>query len=145
MKNVTIIGGGACGVAVSIELLLQIVSWGLSNEIKITLIEKEEEIGYGLAFGTDQPSHILNTQADLMGIHAAEPGHFADWLKVHGGKRRKDVKGSGATGQAYTTRKLYGDYVADQAKYYFQKARDEGVQLEVVQAEAVDIRRTGST
>src|SRR5690606_21534155 len=135
MKNVTIIGGGACGVAVSIELFLQIATRGLSNEIKITLIEKEREVGYGLAFGTDQPGHILNTQADLMGIHAAEPSHFADWLKVHGGKKREDVKGSGATDNTYTTRKLYGDYVADQAEYYFQKARESGVQLEVVHAE----------
>jgi uncharacterized NAD(P)/FAD-binding protein YdhS len=145
MKNVTIIGGGACGVAVSIELFLQIVTWGHSNEIEITLIEKEEELGYGLAFGTDQPGHILNTQADLMGIHAAEPRHFADWLKAHGGKSRKDVKGKGSTGHAYTTRKLYGDYVSDQAEYYFHKARMTGVQLEVVHAEAIDIQRTGST
>ncbi len=84
MKNITIIGGGACGVAVYVELLLQITTLELTKEAKITLIEKDKNIGYGLAFGTDQPGHLLNTQADLMGIHAAEPGHFADWLKTHG-------------------------------------------------------------
>ncbi|HLU90407.1 MAG TPA: FAD/NAD(P)-binding protein, partial [Cyclobacteriaceae bacterium] len=132
MKNVTIIGGGPCGVAVGIELFLQIVNRKLQHKIKITLLEKDAEIGYGLAFRTDQPGHLLNTQADLMGIHADEPRHFAGWLKVHGGKNRKDVKGEGETEDSYTTRKLYGDYVSAQAQYYFQKARETGVQFNLL-------------
>lgn len=141
MKNITIIGGGACGVAVYVELILQIITLELTNEAKITLIEKDKHIGYGLAFVTDQPGHLLNTQADLMGIHAAEPGHFADWLKTHGGKERKDVKGNGSTDHTYTTRKLYGDYVAEQAAFYIEKAKEKGVQLDVLHAEAIDIHR----
>lgn len=142
MKNVTIIGGGPCGVAVGIELFLQIVNRKLQHKIKITLLEKDAEIGYGLAFRTDQPGHLLNTQADLMGIHADEPRHFAGWLKVHGGKNRKDVKGEGETEDSYTTRKLYGDYVSAQAQYYFQKARETGVQFNLLRAEAWDIQKT---
>src|SRR5690606_23585965 len=81
MKNIAIIGGGACGTAVFIELLLLIVNEKWRNEVKLTLIEKEKHIGYGLAFGTDQPGHLLNTQADLMGIYVNEPGHFSNWIK----------------------------------------------------------------
>ncbi|MEX2591968.1 MAG: FAD/NAD(P)-binding protein [Anditalea sp.] len=143
MKNITIIGGGACGVAVYIELLLQITTLGLTKEVKLTVIEKDDRIGYGLAFGTDQPGHLLNTQADLMGIHAAEPGHFSDWLKTHGGKARKDVKGKGSTDHTYTTRKLYGDYVAEQANFYIKKAWEKGVNLDVIHAEAIDLHRDG--
>lgn len=145
MKNITIIGGGACGTAVFIELLLQLTTAELINETKINLIEKEEHLGQGLAFGTDQPGHLLNTQTDLMGIHADEPEHFAEWLKRHGGKSREDVKGSGDTGHTYTTRKLYGDYVSEQAKFYVEKAKENGFQVEIINAEATDIQRTSAS
>src|SRR5690554_870718 len=145
MKNITIIGGGACGTAVFIELLLQIAPSELSKETKITIIEKDEQLGQGLAFGTKQPGHLLNTQAELMGIHVHEPAHFSEWLKVHGGKDRKDVKGKGETEHAYTTRKLYGDYVSDQARYYLERAREKDIPLEVITAEAIDIQRDMET
>ena len=77
MKNITIIGGGACGTAVFIELLLQIATSGLASTIKISIIEKDKTLGYGLAFSTEQPGHLLNTQTQLMGIHVYEPGHFS--------------------------------------------------------------------
>src|SRR5690606_31162620 len=108
MTNITIIGGGACGTAVFIELVLQIADSGLRNETKITIIEKDKSLGYGLAFGTDQPGHLLNTQAELMGIHVLEPEHFSGWLKQHGGRNRTDVKGHGETDHSYTTRSFYG-------------------------------------
>ncbi len=142
MKNITIIGGGACGVAVLAELVLQIVNFDLVGDAKIILIEKDRRIGYGLAFGTEQPGHLLNTQAELMGIHVAEPRHFSEWLKKRGGRKRDDVKGRGATGHTYTSRKLYGDYVAEQAQYYIRMAREKGIQLEVIHAEAIDIAKT---
>lgn len=140
-KNITIIGGGACGTAVYIELVLQMAKDELKNEIKITIIEKEKSLGYGLAFGTDQPGHLLNTQADLMGIHTDEPGHFANWLKNKGGKKRQDVKGNGSEDHSYTTRKLYGEYVAEHASDYLQKAADLGISMEVVRDEAMDVHK----
>lgn len=141
MKNITIIGGGACGTALFIELLLQIANSGLSKESKITIIEKDGQLGQGLAFGTKQPGHLLNTQTELMGIHVHEPEHFSEWLKLRGGKDRKDVKGKGETEYTYTTRKLYGDYLSGQARYYVERAREKGIPLEVITAEAIDIQR----
>lgn len=141
MKNIAIVGGGACGTAVFIELVLQITNEKWRNEVKITLIEKEKQIGYGLAFGTDQPGHLLNTQADLMGIHSDEPGHFVEWIKERGGKSRMDVKGNGSEDQTYTTRKLYGEYVAEHASRYIQLARESGVSLEVIHDEAIDVHK----
>ncbi len=141
MKNITIIGGGACGTAVFIELLLQTVTSGLSKELKITIVERDERLGYGLAFGTEQPGHLLNTQAELMGIHVHEPEHFSEWLQQQGGKDRQDVKGRGDTDHTYTTRQLYGDYVSAQMRHYMAKAQDRGVPLQVVHAEAIDIQR----
>ena len=145
MKNITIIGGGACGTAVFIELLLQAVSSGLADKIKIYIIEKDERLGYGLAFGTEQPGHLLNTQTELMGIHVHEPEHFSQWLKQQGGKKRKDVKGEGETDHTYTTRRLYGNYVSSQFKHYLEKAEKIGLATEIIHAEAVDIQRIAAT
>lgn len=139
MINITIVGGGACGVAAFLELMIQITSRELVNEVSLTLVEKEKPIGYGLAFGTDQPGHLLNTQANLMGLFAAEPGHFSTWLEDHGGLHQKDIKGEGNTDTAYTTRHLYGEYIADHYKEYIQKAHEAGVNLTIIEAEVTDL------
>lgn len=144
MTNITIIGGGACGTAVFIELVLQIAALGLTKETKLTIIEKDKDLGYGVAFGTDQPGHLLNTQAELMGIHAHEPEHFSEWLKRKGGSDRDDVKGSRETDHSYTTRFLYGNYVAGQAAHYISKARQMGLEVAIIHAEAVDIHHEAS-
>jgi uncharacterized NAD(P)/FAD-binding protein YdhS len=139
MKNITIIGGGACGVAAFLELFVQITTQKLTDQVSITIFERDKPIGYGLAFGTDQPGHLLNTQADLMGLFASEPKHFAEWLKSKGGRNRDDVMGKGSEESVYTTRHLYGDYIAEHFKLYLQKAKDAGIQVSVVGDEVSDI------
>src|SRR5690606_36945900 len=89
--------------------------------------------------------HLLNTQTKLMGIHVHEPQHFSQWLMDQGGKSREDVKGRGETDHAYTTRKLYGDYVSSQAKKYLQKARKAGLETDIIYAEAIDIHRVSGS
>ncbi|AGA77282.1 FAD/NAD(P)-binding protein [Echinicola vietnamensis] len=139
MKNITIIGGGANGISAFIELFIHIVTSGLEKEVQVTIVEKDERLGYGLAFGTPQPGHILNTQADLMGIFAHEPGHFAAWLKKKGHRQREDLKGTDEVDNAYTTRIFYGDYIAEQADRYLKMARSRGFVVEVVKGYAVDM------
>jgi uncharacterized NAD(P)/FAD-binding protein YdhS len=145
MKNITIIGGGACGVAAFLEIYIQILSQKLTDQVSITIIERDKPIGYGLAFGTDQPGHLLNTQADLMGLFASEPNHFAEWLKENGGKNRDDVKGNGDEESVYTTRHLYGEYIAEHYKLYLQKAKDAGIKVDVIEDEVSDIDIKEST
>ncbi|WP_200975129.1 FAD/NAD(P)-binding protein [Echinicola sp. 20G] len=139
MKNIAIIGGGANGISTFIELFIQIVTAKLQNKVSITLIEKDEKLGYGLAFGTPQPGHILNTQANLMGIFANEPAHFADWLKINGEKHRADIKVDHDMDNAYTTRMLYGDYIAEQANTYLKRAKKHHLSVKVIHSEAIDI------
>ncbi|MDT0645517.1 FAD/NAD(P)-binding protein [Zunongwangia sp. F260] len=140
MKNLTIIGGGACGAAAFIELVIEICSLGLQEKLSITLIERRKNFGYGLAFGTRQKSHFLNTQAELMGIYANEPGHFAEWIKVKDGNKN-EVKAEGSLSSAYTSRIFYGNYVSEQLENYFQKAREHNVKIKLINDEAVDIDR----
>ncbi|MGS2764238.1 FAD/NAD(P)-binding protein [Sinomicrobium sp. M5D2P9] len=141
MKNVVIIGGGACGSAALIELVIQSIAKKLEKQISFTLIERSDRVGYGLAFGTEQKSHLLNTQADLMGIYAHEPGHFATWLREHGGQGRSDVKGESDEENAYTSRILYGHYVSGELEKTIQKARECRISVKIIHSEAITIDR----
>ena len=137
--NITIIGGGACGISAFIEFFLQLRIAELHKEISITIIEENKEVGKGLAFGTKQPGHILNTQADLMGIHFTEPAHFSDWLKEHEASVGQEVVDNQGELNAFTTRRLYGDYLKEQFEHYFKLAKQEGMQVEVIRASAVSV------
>ena len=43
MKNITVVGGGACGSAVFIELVIQILAEELQEKVSLTLIEKDKK------------------------------------------------------------------------------------------------------
>lgn len=141
--TVSIIGGGACGVATFVELMLQLKIANQHKKTKICIIEKRKEIGEGLAFSTEQPGHLLNTQADLMGIHSFEPDHFSEWLKEHRKSIKDEVKGEDDFDEAYTTRRLYGTYIQEQFGHYYERAREEGIKVEIIQDKATDLFRSG--
>jgi len=139
MKNICIIGGGACGVAAFIELFIQITTQDLKDKVSITIIEKSSKAGYGLAFGTEEKGHLLNTQSELMGIYSREVHHFTDWLSKNADKARGKVEDDGDIESAYTSRIMYGDYLNEQFIHYLKKSKELGVKAELVCDEANDI------
>lgn len=141
--NITIIGGGACGISLFIELFLQLRIANSHHKVSITIIEENKEVGKGLAFGTKQPGHILNTQADLMGIHFAEPAHFSEWLKKHDSTVGGEVVDNQGEDQAFTTRRLYGDYLKEQFDHYFELAKKQGMAVDLINESAIDIEKEG--
>ncbi|KAA0992188.1 FAD/NAD(P)-binding protein [Dyadobacter aurulentus] len=141
LTKIAIIGGGACGISAFIELFLQFRIAQKHREISITIIEENEEVGKGLAFGTKQPGHILNTQADLMGIHFTEPEHFSDWLIEHDSRVGNEVVDNQGENRAFTTRRLYGDYLQEQFEHYFQLAKSEGMDVAVLHASAKNVAK----
>ena len=138
MKKIAIVGGGACGVATFVDLVIKICANQLQAKTEIIWFEKDKRIGYGVAFGSDQKGHILNTQADLMGIFAEEPAHFSDWLKESGEIKNDEVLGDKAE-TSYTSRRFYGDYMALQAEKFLEKAKACGLKVKVVCEEVVNI------
>ncbi|TLV03463.1 FAD/NAD(P)-binding protein [Dyadobacter luticola] len=143
LQNITIVGGGACGISAFIELFLQLRIADSHRKVSITIIEENSEVGRGLAFGTREQGHILNTQADLMGIHVSEPQHFSEWLIRHDDRVGDEVVDNQGKNEAFTTRRLYGDYLAEQFQHYFRLAQDEGMQTEVIHASALAVTRLG--
>ncbi len=143
MKNISIIGAGACGVAAFAELFLTIVANGLQKKVRVSWIEKGGKWGHGVAFGTDQPGHLLNTQADLMGLYANEPRHYVEWLEEKGGKSLDQVKGKGSLEDTYAARQLYGKYLFEETRKLILEAKENGLQVEMIKGEVEDIERIG--
>ncbi|SUJ12934.1 Uncharacterized protein conserved in bacteria [Sphingomonas paucimobilis] len=77
--SITIIGMGACGVAAFAEATIRLAAAPLPG-VELHLVSRDDDPGPGLAFGTDQPGHLLNTESRLMGLYANEPEHFRKWL-----------------------------------------------------------------
>lgn len=142
-KAIAIIGGGACGVAAFIELFLRLKIAGKHDEVIINIIEKKAKVGQGLAFGTRQPGHILNTQANLMGIHAREPEHFGQWVRENAHKYGYEAIAQLTDEQMYPPRQLYGQYMEAQFAHYLQQALAGGMQVHVIQDEATDAAAEG--
>ncbi len=139
-EHIVIIGGGACGVAAFIELFVQLKAGGHEHKVKITLIEPDE-IGKGLAFGTSQPGHLLNTQADLMGIHASEPAHYSEWLKSRSHEVSSETIGLESPDDAYSTRRLYSNYLQEQFQHYYQIAEASGAAPTIIHKQAINVVR----
>jgi uncharacterized NAD(P)/FAD-binding protein YdhS len=139
LTNITIIGGGACGISAFIELFLELRIANRHQQVSITIIEENPEIGKGLAFGTKEPGHILNTQADLMGIHFSEPAHFSQWLITHEQRVEEEVVDNQGKNEAFTTRRLYGTYLKEQFERYFDLAKKEKMQVNVVHTTALNV------
>ena len=141
MKKITvaIVGGGACGVAAFAELLVQLKIAEKHTISTILIVEKSRDVGLGLAFSTKQPGHLLNTQADLMGIHSYEPDHFLIWLRKHEENVKHEIKGENPLNESHTTRRLYGTYLQEQFEHYISRASEIGLQVEIIHDEAVDL------
>ena len=62
MKTITIIGGGASGALI----LINILKYFPDAPISIKWIERSGEFGTGTAYSTDKDYHLLNVPANVM-------------------------------------------------------------------------------
>ena len=95
---IAIVGGGFCGVLSAVRLL----ELGSHSVKKIILIEKQSRLGRGIAYGTDDDSHLLNVPAGQMSAFAEDPQHFL---------RFANEADATISGSDFVPRKLYGHYL----------------------------------
>lgn len=124
MKKITIIGGGASGTLLAVNLLRN----AGEGELEINLVERRAKIGRGVAFGTSD-SHLLNVPAGRMGAFPDDIEHFHKWLTE---------KGHSFDSHDFVPRKIFGEYLrevfADAAD-----SRTKHVTLNLIDDEAVDM------
>ncbi len=97
-STIAIIGGGLSGSLVAANLMRN-----ATMPLFIKLIERNQEVGRGVAYGTPFDCHLLNVPALKMSAFPDEPNHFLNWLHKNG---HEEVKES-----TFVPRKVYGDYV----------------------------------
>ncbi len=116
-ETVGVVGGGASGVLSAIHLLRD-----APVPVRVVLIEPRAELGRGIAFGTDDPNHLLNVRAGSLSALPDEPDHFARWAQ-----RR-----FGSGHQSFLPRAWYGEYLRSLLE-----------PVEHVPAQAIDISPRG--
>lgn len=87
MKRVLIVGGGASGVLVAINLCRL-----TDVQLQIDIAEPREILGQGLAYGTSDFSHLLNVPAGRMSALTEDANHFANWIGKDSGYFAPRVK-----------------------------------------------------
>jgi uncharacterized NAD(P)/FAD-binding protein YdhS len=95
-ESIAVVGGGASGVLSAIHLLRD-----APVPVRVVLIEPRAELGRGVAFGTDDPHHLLNVRASSLSALPEEPDHFAEWAQRRFGSGR----------QSFLPRARYGEYL----------------------------------
>ncbi|WP_416320918.1 FAD/NAD(P)-binding protein [Yoonia sp.] len=98
-RHIIIVGGGASGVLMATHLLQN-----AHDDMRITIIEKAEILGCGIAYGTTNAQHLLNTRVAQMSAFPDQPDHFRSWLSQ---------TGRAATDQCFVDRATYGAYLND--------------------------------
>ncbi|WP_246275531.1 FAD/NAD(P)-binding protein [Brasilonema bromeliae] len=125
-STIAIIGGGLSGSLVAANIMRK-----ATMPLFIKLIERNQEVGRGVAYGTPFECHLLNVPAGKMSAFPDEPNHFLNWLHRNG---HEEVKAS-----TFVPRKVYGDYV--QATLSEAEANAPAyVMLERIVDEAIAIR-----
>jgi uncharacterized NAD(P)/FAD-binding protein YdhS len=100
-QRVAIVGGGAAGALAAVHLLREPRERGA---LEIDLIDRTGTFGAGVAYGTQDPLHLLNVPAVRMGAISGHPEHFHEWLTERG----EDV-----AEEAFLPRGLYATYIRD--------------------------------
>jgi uncharacterized NAD(P)/FAD-binding protein YdhS len=100
-QRIAIVGGGAAGALAAVHLLREPRDRG---SLEIELIDRTGTFGAGVAYGTDDPLHLLNVPAVRMGGIHGHPEHFHEWLAE---------RGEPVAEEAFLPRGLYATYIRD--------------------------------
>lgn len=125
MKRITIIGGGASGTLLAINLLKA----KYDGRLEINLVEKRAHLGGGVAFSTEQDVHLLNVPAAKMGAFADNIEHFFDWLHDNGHAYQH---------ADFVPRRLFGEYLRECLRSAYE-VREKNIHLNIYDDEAIDI------
>jgi uncharacterized NAD(P)/FAD-binding protein YdhS len=98
MMRVAIVGGGAAGVLAAVHLRRR------KPDAQITLIDASGCPGTGAAYGTNDPTHLLNVPAQRMSAWPDDTDHFCRWLDER----------AVTPVQSFAPRLAYGRYLRDQ-------------------------------
>lgn len=125
-SHVIVVGGGASGALMALHLL------DSAPDLRVTVIERNALLGCGIAYGTRDPNHLLNTRVHNMSAFPDRVGHFRDWLRGSG-------LAPAATEESFVGRTIYGRYLSD---LIVQARDDRPGRLRCVHGECLRLEET---
>lgn len=125
MKRITIIGSGATGTLLAINL----IKHHKNQPLEINLVEKKERLGRGVAYSTFKDFHLLNVPANKMGAFPDDIEHFFKWLSA---------KNYNFFSNDFVPRKLYGEYLRELFAETLAN-KTPNVTLNLLDDEAIDV------
>ncbi|MCL1553325.1 FAD/NAD(P)-binding protein [Xanthomonas nasturtii] len=102
---IAIVGGGASGVLVALQLLRQATA-----PVRIVLIEPHAALGEGVAYSTARAEHLLNVPAMRMSALVEAPQDFVDYLRANACCPELD---DAQLPQQFVGRRHYAPYLRD--------------------------------
>jgi uncharacterized NAD(P)/FAD-binding protein YdhS len=129
LKSFVIIGGGASGVILAAQLLER------SRDTTVRIFERSGQIGRGIAYSTENPSHLLNVRANNMSAFPGNPDHFLNWLQARQTAANAPIANEWQP-QSFAPRRLYRDYLNELVEGY---RSGETARLVVDPREIVDV------
>lgn len=139
--DIAIIGGGFTGL---------MATWHLVHhappQTRIIIFEPSAHLGYGLAYSTRNPHHLLNVRVKGMSALPDDPHHFLHWLASENGKSASVKLGLQTTWQAddFAPRALYALYLDDMAREILAHAKERGIDLRHIQHAVTALRQRES-
>jgi uncharacterized NAD(P)/FAD-binding protein YdhS len=130
--DVLILGAGFTGTALAIQLARRLPAGS-----RVLLVGTPKSTGRGIAYGTDNPDHLLNVRAERMSLSPDDPDHFVRWLEA---RQPGKPPSRGAAG-SYAPRYLYGCYLRDCLHQAIGEARSR-VRVEVLEGTAIDLQKS---
>jgi uncharacterized NAD(P)/FAD-binding protein YdhS len=95
--HIVVVGGGYSGVALCAQLIRE-----SRGPLAVTVVEGGEKLGRGIAYGTTDEQHLLNTRARQMSLLGDDPEHFVRWSEARGKRVAPD---------SFAPRRVYGEYL----------------------------------
>ena len=96
-RHIAIVGGGFSGAMLAARLA--------ESGIASTIIDRDADIGLGVAYSTPFDGHLLNVRSNRMSAVEGQPDDFVQWLQAHHPDQ--------AASEGFASRRLYGLYVQD--------------------------------
>ena len=117
-----IVGAGFAGAMLAVHTLR-------NGGSRVTLIDRGDLAGRGLAYARAAPHHLLNVRSGRMSAYPDAPAHFAEWLG------RRGIADAGG----FASRRAYGDYLRETLADAAAGAPDR---VRLVDARATGAQRT---
>ncbi|MDR6688309.1 putative NAD(P)/FAD-binding protein YdhS [Arthrobacter sp. 1088] len=112
---------------------------GNQSDISLTLYDASAEPWRGRVFQADSPCVLANISAAGMSIRYGDPSHAEQWLTRKGymaGVRAQD---------AFLSREIYGNYIAEHAGDLVRDLKRRGWRVEIVQQRVTSVAPIGSS